>query len=108
MKQIPICHAGCPGLVVILEEPKLKAWRGGEKPLPSSPCVTPKVPWASLVAQMVKNSPTRQETWAQSLGLEDPLEKGTATQANILTWRISWTEEPGGLQSMRSQRVEQD
>ena len=44
-----------------------------------------------------------QETWVQSLGQEDPLEKGIATHSNILAWRSSWTEEPGGLQSMESQ-----
>ena len=60
---------------------------------------------ASLVAQMVKNSPAMQETWVQSLGWEDPLEKGTATHSSILTWRIPWTEEPGKLQSMGSKRV---
>ena len=46
-----------------------------------------------------------QETQVQSLGWEDPLEKGMATHSSILTWEIPWTEEPGGLQSMRSQRV---
>ena len=56
--------------------------------------------WASLVAQMVKNLPTMQETWVQSLCWEDPLEKGMAIHSNILAWRISWTEEPNGLQSM--------
>ena len=55
--------------------------------------------WASLVAQMVKNLPTMQETWVRSLGWEDSLEKGMATHSSILTWRIPWTEEPGGLQS---------
>ena len=59
----------------------------------------------SLVAQMVKSLPTGQETRVQSLGQEDPLEKGMATHSNILAWRIPWTEEPGWLQSMRSQRV---
>ena len=58
-----------------------------------------------LVAQMVKNSPAMQETWVQSLGQEDPLEKGMTTHSNILPRRIPWTEEPGGLQSMASQRV---
>ena len=58
---------------------------------------------ASLVAQMVKNPPAMQETWVRSLGWEDPLEKGTATHPSILAWRIPWTEEPGGLQSMRPQ-----
>ena len=60
---------------------------------------------ASLVAQMVKNLPSLQETWVQSLGWEDPLEKGMATHSSILAWRIPWTEEPGGLQSMVSQKV---
>ena len=63
---------------------------------------------SSLVTQMVKNRPTVQETWVQSLGLEDPLEKGIATHSIILAWRIPWTEEPGGLQSMGSQRVGHD
>jgi len=62
--------------------------------------------WASLVAQMVRNSPTMQETWVQSLGWEDPLKEGLATHFSILAWRLSsWTEEPGRLQSMRSQSV---
>ena len=49
-----------------------------------------------------------QETWVQSLVQEDSLEKGTATHSSILAWRIPWTEEPGGLQPMRSQTVEHD
>ena len=53
---------------------------------------------------MVKNSPAMQDTWVQSLGQEDPLEKGMTTYYSILAWRIPWTEEPGGLQSMGSQR----
>ena len=52
------------------------------------------------MAQMVKNLPARQETWVQSLGREDPLEKGIATHCSILAWRIPCTEEPGRLQSM--------
>ena len=63
---------------------------------------------ASLVAQMVKNLPAMQETWVQSLGLEDPLKKGMETHSSILTCRIPWTEEPGWLQSMESQRVGPD
>ena len=55
-------------------------------------------------AQMVKNLPAMHETRVQSLGHEDPLEKGLATYSNILAWRISWTEELGSLQSMGSQR----
>ena len=49
-----------------------------------------------------------QETWVQSLGQEDPLERGMATHSSILAWNIPWTEEPGGLQSMGSQRVGHD
>ena len=60
------------------------------------------------VAQMVKNLPAMQETRVQSLGGEDPLEKGTATHSSILAWRIPWTEEPGGPQSMGSQIVRHD
>ena len=52
---------------------------------------------ASLVAQMVKNPPVTQETQVQSLRWEDPLEKGMATHSRTLTWRVPWTEEPGGL-----------
>ena len=55
---------------------------------------------ASLVARRVKNLPAVQETWVQSLSWEDPLEKGMTTHSSILAWRIPWTEEPGGLQSM--------
>jgi len=58
---------------------------------------------ASLVAQLVKNLPAMQETWVRSLGQEDPLEKEMTTYSSILAWRISWTEEPAGLQSMESQ-----
>ena len=58
---------------------------------------------ASLVAQAVKKLPVMWETQVQSLGEEDPLEKGIATHCCILSWRIPWTEEPGGLQFMGSQ-----
>ena len=58
---------------------------------------------ASPVAQMVKNPPAMQEIWVQSLSWEDPLEEGMATHSSILAWRITWTEETGGLQSMESQ-----
>ena len=63
---------------------------------------------ASLVAQLVKNLPAVQETRVWSLGWEDLLEKETATHSSILAWKISWTEEPGGLQSMGSHRVGHD
>ena len=57
---------------------------------------------------MVKNLPAKQEAWVQSLGQEDPLEKGTATHSSIPAWRIPRTEEPGRLQSMGLQRVGHD
>ena len=62
----------------------------------------------SLVAQMVKCLPTMPETWVQSLGQEDLLEKEMATHSSIIAWKIPWMEEPGGLQSMGSQRVGHD
>ena len=58
------------------------------------------------VAQMVKNLPAMQKTQIQSLGREDPLEKKMATHSSSLAWRIPWTEEPGGLQSMELQKVD--
>ena len=74
------CNAGDPCLI-----PGLGRCTGGwiDYPLQYS--------WASLVAQLVKNLPTMQETWVRSLGWEDPLEKGTATHSSILAWRIPWT-----------------
>ena len=60
------------------------------------------------MAQLVKNLPAMWETWVQSLSWEDPLEKAKATHSTILAWRIPWTKEPGGLQSMGSQRVVHD
>ena len=66
---------------------------------------------ACLMAQLIKNLPAKRETpeaWVQSLGQEDPLQKGMATHSTILAWRIPWTEEPSGLQSLGSQRVRHD
>ena len=60
------------------------------------------------MAQLVNNLPTMKETWVQSLGQEDPLEKGMATHFSILAWRIPWKEEAGRLQSIGSQRVGHD
>ena len=92
------CHAGDPGSI------PGSGRSAGEKvgyPLQDS--------WASLVAQLVKNPLAMQETWVRSLGWEDPLEKEKemATHTSILAWKILWTEEeePGGLQSMRSQEL---
>ena len=61
--------------------------------------------WTSLVAQTIKNLPAMWESWVQSLGWEDSLEEGMATHSGILAWRISWTEDPGGLQFTGSQRI---
>ena len=61
-----------------------------------------------LMVQNVKSLPAMQETWVQFLGWKDPLEKEIATHSSILAWRIPWTEEPGGLQSMGLQRIGHD
>ena len=66
------------------------------------------VKWGFPGAQTVKNLPAMQETQVRSLGGKDPLQKEMANQSSILAWRIPWTEEPDGLQSMGSQRVGQD
>ena len=57
---------------------------------------------------MVKNLPAVWETWVRSLGWKDPLKEGMATHSSILAWRIPWTEEPGGLQSIGLQRARHD
>ena len=64
--------------------------------------------WRQQQGSAVKNSLAMQEIWVQSLGWEDPLEKGMAAHSRILAWRIPWTEEPRGLQSLGLQRVRQD
>ena len=64
--------------------------------------------WASLVAQTVKRLPTMREAWVRSLGWKDPPEKEMATHSSIHAWKIPWTKEPSGLQSMGSQRVRHD
>ena len=61
---------------------------------------------ASPIAQWVKHLPAMHETWVQFLGQEDPLEKGMATHSSILAWRIPWTEEPGGLQSLGQKELD--
>ena len=62
----------------------------------------------SLVAQRVKRLPAMRETWVRSLGWEDPLAKEMATHSSTLAWNIPWTEKPGRLHSMGSQRVGHD
>ena len=71
------------------------------------PLLSVEVP-ASLIAQLVKNQPSMQEIWVPSLGQADALEKGMVTHSSILAWNILWTEVPGGLKSMGSQRVGHD
>ena len=92
-----VCNAGDPNLIPGLGR---SPGKGIGYPLQCS--------WASLVAQMVKNSPAMQETWVWSLGWEDSLEEGMATHSSILAWRIPWTEESGRLQPMGLQRVGHD
>ena len=70
-----------------------------------NPTLSPPMPWLLLDDSDSKGLPTMQETWFWSLGQEDPLSKVMATHSSILAWRIQWTEEPGELQSMESQRV---
>ena len=82
------CNTGDPGLIPGLGRPP---GEGIGYPLQYS--------WASLVAQLVKNPPAMWETWVQSLGWEDPLEKGKATHSSILAWRIPWTVQYMGSQS---------
>ena len=74
------CNTGDPGSIPVLEK---FAGEGIGYPLQYS--------WASLVAQLIKNSPAMWETWVQSLGWKDPLEKGTTTHFSVLAWRIPWT-----------------
>ena len=86
-----LCHLNCwRGW-----EGPCNRWRGSQRsPMGIS---RPLMDKASLVAQLVKNQSAMQETWVQSLGWEDPLEKGTATHSRILAWRIPWTGKPGRL-----------
>ena len=76
--------------------------------LPVCPTVSFLCQWTSLVAQTVKRLPTMRETRVQSLGQDDLLEKEMATHSRTHAWKIPWTEEPGRLQSMGSQRVRRD
>ena len=92
-----VCNAGDPGLIP------------GSGRSPEEGIGYPlQYPWASLVAQMVKNLPAMRDTRVRSLGWEDSMETGMATHSSILACRVPWTEEPGRLQSMSSQRVGHD
>ena len=82
--------------------------QGQEDALERGMQLTPVFLGASLVVQLVKNPRAVQKTWVQFLGQEDFLEKGMAAHPSILAWRIPWTEKPGGLQFMGSQRVGHD
>ena len=81
---------------------------GGRHPRPESLVLRTAQGWSSLESQTVKNPPAMQETWVRSLSWEEPLEKGMATHSSVLAWRITWTEEPGRLRSIGSQRVGHD
>ena len=74
-------------------------------PTSLSSAIVPKLKNTTLAAQMVKNLPAVWESWVQSLSWEDPLEEGMETHFIIAAWRIPWTEEPGGLQSIELKRV---
>ena len=90
----------------ILEWVAMPSFRGLPDPgIEPASLMSPVLAWASLVAHMVKNLPAMQETRVRSLGGEDPLEQEMTTHSSILAWRIPWTEEPCGIQSMGSQRV---
>ena len=95
--RVPLCET--PQAPPSLGFSRQERWSGRCRLLPKSTnsIWLPTISWASLVAQMVKTLPTMQEAWVQSLGQEDPLEKGMATQSSIFVWRIPGTEEPGGL-----------
>ena len=85
----------------------MKRQEESQFPFQRSTCLCPSLLLrTSLVAQLVNNLPTMQETWVGSLGLGDALEKEMATHSSILAWRTSWTEESGRLQSMRSQELD--
>ena len=90
------CNAGDPGLI----PGSGRCGKGIGHPFQYS--------WAALVAQLVKNLTAMRETWVRPLGWESPLEESMATHSSILAWRIPWTEEPGRLQFMESQRVGHD
>ena len=102
-----------PRLVEFGDVEKLQIWKA---PIPVVPLealvafivLAEAVHGTSLVAQMVKRLSTMQETRVQSLGWEDPLEKEMAIHSRTIAWKIPWTEEPGRLQSMGSQRVRHD
>ena len=97
-----LCHMVCGILVphpgIEPRPPAVAVWSPNH-------WTTRELPRFFVLFQTAENLPAIQETWVQSLGWEDPLEKGITTHSSILAWRIPWTEEPGGLQSMGSQRV---
>ena len=106
---IPACASSSPAFLMIHLLPKIKQLAIGgtvdETIIRGNPTLSPPMPWFLLDDSDGKDLPTMQETWFRSLGQEDPLEKGMATHSSILAWIIQWIEEPGGLQSMESQRV---
>ena len=108
METVTPAHSGCVALGMALSTPGL---RNSEPMLfqwLTCFCEANLWKWNSPVAQMIKRLRTMRETRVQSLGQEDPLEKEMATHSSILSWKIPWTDDPGRLQSIGSQRVRHD
>ena len=84
-----------------LLEPDMEQWAGSKLGKEYFKAVYCHSAYEGFPGKLVKDPPAMWEIWVRSLGWEDPLEKGTATYSSILAWRITWTEKPGGLQSMR-------
>ena len=84
-----------------LLEPDMEQWAGSKLGKEYFKAVYCHSAYEGFPGKLAKDPPAMWEIWVRSLGWEDPLEKGTATYSSILAWRITWTEKPGGLQSMR-------
>ena len=99
---------GASQVVLVVKNPPVDAGDAGDISSFPGSGRSPGSIQTSLVAQMVKRLSTMRETWVRSLGREDPLEKEMAIHSSTIAWKIPWTEEPGRLQSMGSQRVRHD
>ena len=104
-------HVSCIGRQILYQQRHLGSWLTDCIPIQNKKFKKDKGSFClrvSLVVQAIKNLPATQETQVQSLGREDPLEKELETHSSTLAWRIPWTEKPGGLQFIWSQRAGQD
>ena len=101
-------HSPSSQVFLVAQTVKESACNAGDLGLIPGLGRSPGEEWTSLVAQTVKRLSTMRETWVQSLGWEDPLEKEMTIHSSTIAWKIPWTEEPGRLQSMGSQRVGHD